>query len=67
MTEARGRFKKDEKKQEWQQRMNCFMAYSMMWAYGGSYETETQKFKIDNIMQSEFTKAKFSGSESCFN
>ena len=38
-----------------------------MWAYGGSYETETQKFKIDNIMQSEFTKAKFSGSESCFN
>ena len=47
--------------------MNCFMAYSMMWAFGGSYETETQKFKIDNIIQSEFTKAKFVGSESCFN
>jgi len=37
-----------------------------MWAFGGSFNAKTQEYKIDSLVQENFSKVKYPTDTSCF-
>ena len=52
----------DEKK-VWLAKMVAHFSFCFMWAFGGSFNSKTQEFKIDGLVQEHFSKVKYPNNE----